>query len=857
MPIGSHPDQMGFSSVNKSLFRLWITLLLLWTSSVVHAQIIEDADLRQEGPNVVLQIRFLTPIHYTGRSVSSRSNDLIQAFYEIVPTKNMLSLMFGQRLVIRGTQSRGDITVTDESAGQGGERSRKLVIRFAGSTNAAIRAGSSGKSIEVVLAKTTVGQVQAASTESPSKADASTAYAIALVTSTDRNLQLDKPIPAAYQNYATEVVSRVVTGMQRFEIQLGNFGTLEEAQKALAVLKPRFPLASLVTVSLAVPPMPEVAGSAPLSAAQIDERAASLLSLAKKAEFAGKLDQALELLNRTLDLPPNKSTREAQYLVGVVRIEQGDNDRGRTELELFVKQYPTGKDTDQARSILAGALVSERPVATKKEKPATDAVVSGVWSTYFNGGESRVRTQDFADSVVSALPQQPQDQEISSKPQKMVMTNLDAQWRKRSREEDIRFVFRDSFQRNIARDLPATVDRDRNKLSALYFDYRSFTDGFGVKVGRQNPNGGGVVARFDGVQAGYSLLPKLRANVAFGKPSERLLDTERYFYGASIDADSITAKTSGSFFINRQMIDGVVDRNAFGTELRYFDGGMNASFAFDYDTLLKVVNVGTLQGTWQSPKGTSVNFSFDRRMVSVVALSNALYYSLQPDPLQPNLPVNCPNGSTPPAAFRRISDLMSCYNTLDELRYQVHEVTAMYSQGSLGFTTPISSRWQVGSTVGMLNVGSVAPVEGVLPNGSPSTGDLWNMSAQMIGTNLYSSRDSHVYSLNYQSSAKNHGVQLSYNNMTSVGDNFQFEPSLRYILQNDDSAISSFVKKTKRLAPGLRMSYKLTKSLIIEVDYAYEYSVVDQPAGWNSSDVLDKRETSHNKTYSLGARYDF
>jgi tetratricopeptide (TPR) repeat protein len=853
---------MGFSSVNKSLFRLWITLLLLWTSSVVYAQIIEDADLRQEGPNVVLQIRFLTPIHYTGRSVSSRSNDLIQAFYEIVPTKNMLSLMFGQRLVIRGTQSRGDITVTDESAGQGGERSRKLVIRFAGSTNAAIRAGSSGKSIEVVLAKTTVGQVQSALTESPDKGDASTAYAIALVTSTDRNLQLDKPIPSAYQNYATEVVSRVVTGMQRFEIQLGNFGTLDEAQKALAVLKQRFPLASLVTVSLAVPPMPEAAGSAPLSAAQIDERAASLLSLAKKAEFAGKLDQALELLNRTLDLPPNKSTREAQYLVGVVRIEQGDNDRGRTELELFIKQYPTGKDTDQARSILAGSLVGgERPAVAKKEKPATDAVVSGVWSTYFNGGESRVRTQEFADSVVSALPVLPQDSDISAKPQQMIMTNLDAQWRKRSREEDIRFVFRDSFQRNVAKDLPSTVDRDRNKLSALYFDYRSFTDGFGIKVGRQNPSGGGVIARFDGVQAGYSFLPKLRANVAFGKPSERLLDTQRYFYGASIDADSITAKTSGSFFINRQMIDGVVDRNAFGTELRYFDSGMNASFAFDYDTLLKVVNVGTLQGTWQSPKGTSVNFSFDRRMVSVVALSNALYYSLQPDPLQPNLPIVCPNGSTPPAAFRRISDLMSCYNTLDELRYQVHEVTAMYSQGSMGFTTPISSRWQVGSTVGMLNVGSVAPVVGVLPTGSPSTGDLWNMGAQMIGTNLYSSRDSHVYSLNYQSSTNSHGAQLSYNNMTSVGDNFQFEPALRYILQNDDAPTSSLVKKTKRVAPSLRMSYKLTKNLIVEGDYAYEYSVTDQPAGWTVDGLgvasLPKLETTRNKTYSIGARYDF
>lgn len=830
---------------------------------MVHAQIIEDADLRQEGPNAVLQIRFLTPIHYTGRSVSSRSNDLIQAFYEIVPTKNMLSLIFGQRLVVQGGQSLGDITIIDESSGQGGERSRKLVVRFAGTTNASVRAGRGGKSIEIVLAKTRVGaSVPSEDTLTPAvKGDTTTVYAIALVASSDRNLQLDKPIPAAYQNYSTEVVSRVVTGLQRFEIQLGNFGSLEEAQRALDVLKPRFPMASLVTVSLAVPPMPENAGSAPLTAAQIDERAATLLALAKKAEFAGKLDQALELLNRTLDLPANKSTREAQYLVGVVRVEQGDVVRGRTELELFVKQYPAGKDSDQARSILEGALVADKQVASpKKEKKSSDAVVSGSLSAYYNGGESKLRTQDFADSVVSALPQQPQDQEISSKPQKMAMTNLDIQWRRRNRDEDIRLVFRDSFQRDFVKE----IDRDRNKMSALYLDYRSFTDGVMFKLGRQNPSGGGVIARFDGVQAGYNVFPKLRANVVLGKPSDQLLDTQRYFYGASVDADAITAKTSGNFFFNRQMIDGVIDRNAFGTELRYFDGGVNASFALDYDTYLKVVNVGTFQGTWQSSKGTSVNMSLDRRMVSILALSNALYFSLDPNTLPPSSPCaaqNNPQGFTLPT-FRRIRDVLACYSSWEQLRYEVHEVTAMYSQGSLGFTTPISARWQAGSSIGMMNVGGVAPVPGVLPQGSPSTGDLWNISAQMIGTNLYSSRDSHVYSLNYQSSAKSHGAQLAYNNTSSVGDAFQIAPSMRYVLQRDDSLVSSLIKVTRRVAPGLRMSYKVGKNFMVEGDYAYEYSVMDRPMGWSlegtpPQPVSSSRETSRNKTYSIGARYDF
>ena len=55
-----------------------------------------------------------------------------------------------------------------------------------------------------------------------------------------------------------------------------------------------------------------------------------------------------------------------------------------------------------------------------------------------------------------------------------------------------------------------------------------------------------MLYRFDGVQAGYNFVPKWKLNGAFGVPSEKLLDTQRRFYGVSLDAGALTSEISGS-----------------------------------------------------------------------------------------------------------------------------------------------------------------------------------------------------------------------------------------------------------------------------------------------------------------------
>jgi tetratricopeptide (TPR) repeat protein len=826
------------------IYRFVLALALFLSVGAARAQIIEDTDLRPEGTSVVLQIRFQTPVQYT-KNVSSRSIDLVQAFYEVVPTKNLLNLVFGQRLTVGG-RGLPDITVVDESAGQGGERSRKLVISFARPMAHSVRAGRGGRSIEVVFPKAAQLLMSAGTTQVqlPPGEDATTAYAVTLISAADQNFRSvsTADLPQAYRRLGLETVRRVVDGSQRYEVRLGMFGTRQEAVKAADELKSRFPQVVVISQTLTAPAAADEAASAGANAAltqqQIEERAARYLDLAKKSESAGKLDQALLMLNRVLDLPPNRSSAEAQLTIGIVRIERGEYVRGRAELELFISQYPKHSKVDQARSIISESWSTEK-TAKRKEQAPVEGRTTGVLGFAYYGGESKVRTQDFADSVVSALPVLLSDNEISTNPQRMTNTNLDLTWRRRDQDEDLRLVFRDNYQRDITRDL------NKNRLSAMYLDYRSFVDGASIKLGRQSPGGVGVISRFDGAQAGYTLLPKFRANAVIGRPADKLMDTQRYFYGASLEAEALTQKTSGSLYFNRGMIDGVVDRNAFGTELRYFDGGLNASFLLDYDTLLKVVNIGTIQGAWQLESGTAFNFTFDRRMVSMLTLSNALYFALPP--------TGCPlTGVIPSTQIRSISGLLACYGTLADLREYVHEVTAMYSQGALGVVTPLSVRWQIGGSLGFVNIGRVAAVPDIMPE-QPGTGNMLNGMLQLIGSNLYSNRDSSVLSLSRTASpiimdangnpmGGIHGTMLSYNNSTGFGERWQIDPALRFYYETNPSA------KTERVSPSLRMSYKVTRQFSADADFSYEHTAVSK---------ANQTQTTRAQTYSIGARYDF
>lgn len=559
----------------------------------------------------------------------------------------------------------------------------------------------------------------------------------------------------------------------------------------------------------------------------LEASATALLALAQSAFDGGNYDGATESLNQLLNLPPNRSSRAAQEMAGLARLNAGDKVRAASEFEVFLKLYPEGADSERIRQLLA-SLPTIGAISETTAKPAVEAMstTNGSVSMFYYGGKSDTRTQEFRDSVLSGLPILQSDTNLSNTDQKQLQTSVDLNWRFRDAEKDMRFVVRDSLTADYLK------SSRKERLTALYFDYKSLTLGGNVRVGRQSPNGGGVLYRFDGVQAGYTFQPKWKVNAVVGKPTDDLLDTRRTFYGVSVDAEALTKELSGSVYVIEQVIDGETDRRGVGADLRYFKGGVTASGQLDYDQMLKAVNIASFQSTWQVSEATAINAMFDRRTTPILSLGNVLFFQ---DPALA-------------APARRIEELLGT-TPIETLREQVKGLTAYQNQLRIGGTITLSANWQTGADFSLTSVDEIKPVAVLLPTGQPSTGNLWGVSAQLIGTNLYSVRDTHVLNISLLGGPAYHGTLLSYNNLTSLGDKWQVEPSVKYYTQSGAAGDSSDV-----WTAGVRGIYRVRTQVALESELTYEHS---SGTGAPTSTGPGALTSANRMNYYLGARVDF
>ncbi len=825
---------MTLDSFNLKKTIAWTCAAVLQASlsSLVQAQVLEDIDLKREGNDAVVSIRFVTPVQFVNAG-SAKFTDLIEVFYNVLPAAEPPLLIRSERRVA-GKGGLPQMFVTDESAGLGQDSKRKFLIRLSKPIRFQVRAGREKQSIEIILQGLGAGVATTPINKPVPAPPVRNRYFIQLQSSPVAGQSLQGSVPAQFQDKEVFTAQRTVDTGTVYDINLGYFDNREQADVALQQLSTRFPSAvvSLFETTAPKAETPSQSTNANITAnasetftpikapTDIETTATALLTKALAAHDRGDYTDAIEPLNSLLNLPPNASSRQGQALAGQIQLKRGDTLRARGEMELFLKLYPEGADSDEIKQLLAGlSTVNDAPKARTAAEPTS--TTSGSISLFYFGGQSQVRTLDFQNSPLSGLPVLQSESNLSATDQKQVQTNVDLNWRYRDTEKDMRFVVRNTYSADMMPNRP-----NINRLSALYFDQRSFVNGTSFRIGRQSPTGGGVLYRFDGIQAGYSFAPKWKVNAVYGQPTDALLDTRRNFYGLSVDAEALTNEISGSAYVIQQTIDGEVDRRALGTEMRYFSSGVSLSGQLDYDQVLNGLNIVAVQGNWQLPDTTVYNFLYDRRSAPMRTLGNILFFQ-DPALLAP---------------ARRISDLLGT-TSIEVLRDQVNGITALQNQAMVGVTTPVSSNWQAGSNVNYTNIGAIQPVAVILPNGQASTGDLWSLGLQLIGSNLYSVRDTHVFNLSLLSGPTYNGKLLSYNNLSGVNEKLQVEPSLRYYTQTDNTDTT-----TVRWTPGVRMTYRVLQKMSMESELSYEIAERTGPM---------VAETSRRLFYYLGARYDF
>jgi hypothetical protein len=129
-------------------------------------------------------------------------------------------------------------------------------------------------------------------------------------------------------------------------------------------------------------------------------------------------------------------------------------------------------------------------------------------------------------------------------------------------------------------------------------------------------------------------------------------------------------KGAFTFYGINQTLEGIQDRRAVGTEVRYFDEKKSAFGSLDYDTYFKALNAVQFVGTSKvADSPTAVNFMIDHRRAPSLSIRNAL------------------NGSAS-AAISALQLSLQQSRVPYSLRDLAIARTATSNMGQIGITTP-------------------------------------------------------------------------------------------------------------------------------------------------------------------------
>lgn len=633
------------------------------------------------------------------------------------------------------------------------------------------------------------------------------------------------PLPIDLQDKRLYLLETAHKGNKLEILRLGFFTSLTEAEAAKNLLVSSYPQASVSLISrqeyensartvLAVP-IVKTMSTAILERTPptvgtnngMEKQAQEILERSRAALTLGDNNSAIELLAQALKLPPNRYSQEAQELIGLAYERIAQPTRAKIEYALYLRLYPEGEAAERVRQRLANLEATpQKALVAAKKKVADVSTVYGGLSQYYYRGNSRA---DITQATDAAPPET-----LTLLDQSALISSLDITGRIRSGDYDNRVVIRDSHTMNF---LPNT--ENLNRLYAAYGEVRNKLHDYSARLGRQPGNTGGVLGRFDGISLGYGVLPKWRMNLVAGVPVEfNPINSSKQFWGTSLDAGTFAEHWNSSAYFITQTVDDIIDRQALGTELRYFDPRRSVLALLDYDLSYGELNIILAQATQQIGEKSSVNLLIDHRKAPIVQTSNALI------------------GETDTSIVSQLQTL-----TEDQLRTLAVERTPTSDLFLIGATHNFSSTWQIGGDIKLYSI-SGTPASGALP-ATLGTGNVYVYTLQAIATGLLAQRDVSVLSLSYLTGQTYDGQSVAFNNRTLVQEKWTFDVSLRYYQQKDNLGTD-----LTRLTPIVRVGYRWRDKITFELEAGMETGTTASSA---------QTEDTTRSFYSLGYRWDF
>ena len=552
------------------------------------------------------------------------------------------------------------------------------------------------------------------------------------------------------------------------------------------------------------PPAPSLA-----PAPEIERDGAAIVGQARKALSEGRAEEAIERLNQALNLPPGAFSAEAQELIGQAREANGETAKARAEYELYLKLYPDNPGAARVRERLAKLGTAPPPGKPERAaKPAEKSVYGTFSTTYYRGATK------YDATLAPPIPGlQPDQVSLTATDQSSFVTSLDVTGRYQDGPWDNKLVFRNTHTASLI-----SGDQNDNRLSAAYYELNQKERDASLRLGRQSSPGAGVLGRFDGGWARLGITPVIKLNAVGGRTVEYYAAPRRSLYGASVDFGPWDNRLTTSLYAIGQRVDGVVDRQAVGTEMRYFDPTRNGFLLFDYDTKFKQVGTAMLQANWTTAAGTNYAFLYDRRRTPPLQVSN----------------VSSAYSGT------GVGDLLDSGISYQDLLQQSKGITPISDLYSIGLTHPFSARWQLGADVKLSRVSGTSAV-GQYPAAPPS-GNLWVYTVQAIGTGLLNSNDVFVASLSLNRAETFDGTSASVSYVRVI-ERWRLEAGLKYYGQTDLNDL-----RLTRWTPNAKAGYRWGEHLTFEGEAGAEISRLRGPT---------QSEDSRRHYFNIGFRWDF
>ena len=607
------------------------------------------------------------------------------------------------------------------------------------------------------------------------------------------------------QLYGSEVI---VDGRTWYRLRLGFFATEEEAEAALATLRADYPDAWVVRVSAnekeaaaintvvaagAVPTGNSIETSAGqpavdesvagLAAGLTTEQLTQLMDDGRQAILTSDNDRAVQIYTKVLREPENEFSRQAQEYLGLARERKGQNAHAVAEYRRYLMLYPDGGDAARVRQRLAGLTTinemrADVRVTDMRREDVSPWDIYGGFAQYY-----RRDTSQFGD----------QDEVVG---QSSVLSDFDLVTRRRGD----RFDFSSRSTIGHLYDLLSEGEGPGSR-SRVYYMYADLVDNqwnLSARLGRQSLPSSGVLGRFDGAQFGWSFLPDARLNILTGYPvdsADDSINTDRFFYGLSTDFYSVLELFDLSLFYNTQEVDGIEDRQAVGSELRYFDEARSLIMLVDYDLAYSEINSFVTLGNWAFPNRMTLNAMIDFRKSPLLTTRNALIGQ----------------------GVSSIDELLLIFRE-EEIRELARDRTGDMQTYSLGVSAPLFDRFQINADATMVNYdGTVA--SGGVPAVPDSDGNIY-YSMTLIGSSLLMEQDTSIFGLGYVDGDMVSTTTLTIDSRYRVTRGMRINPRLRFSRRDIERTGSEQWIAT----PSLRMLYRFARRYEVELELGGEWS---------------------------------